>query len=84
MTLSGLHWVQVSQYLDETDDMRYRVRTVYDSVTGDWRYDAYQTGPQRTERLLGGYASMAEAKAKCAFHAFPSETHWPEQAEVAR
>lgn len=82
MTLSGLSWVQVSPYLEETDDMRYRMRKVYDSVTGDWRYDAYQTGPQRSERLLGGYASMAEAKARCAFHAFPSETHFPETEAV--
>ncbi|MCC7126450.1 MAG: hypothetical protein IT178_16490 [Acidobacteria bacterium] len=83
MTLSGLQWVSIGPYLDETDDARYRVRKRYDAVTGDWRYDAYQTGPQGFERLLGGFDSNAEARARCSFHAFPSETHFAE-AEVVR
>lgn len=84
MTLSGLAWRQISEYLWETQCFRYRVRKFYDAVTGDWRYDAYQCGPHRLERMLGGFDCMAAAQAKCAFHAFPSETHWPEQTEVVR
>ena len=83
MTLAGLHWCVVSAYLDETDDGRYRVRKLYDAVTGDWQYRAIQTGPVGREVLLGGFASNAEARACCSFHSFPSETSWPHQ-EPAR
>lgn len=82
MTLHPLQWLVVSAYLEETDDMRYRVRKSLDAVTGDWAYSAFQTGPQRFERLLGTFPSMAEAKARCSFHAFPSETHFAETEDV--
>lgn len=84
MTLSALSWVTETKYLRETDDGRFRIRKRFEAVTGDWQYIAYRVGPCNREDHLGTFASCAEAEARCAFAAFPTETHWPEQAEVAR